>query len=157
MSDTNIRIHSTLTKRKEPLVPGPDGTVRIYACGPTVYSRIHIGNARPFVVFSVLKRFLERRGLRTILVCNITDINDKIYVTAQAEGAQLLCGGHRLTEGDYARGFFMEPTVLGEVRPKMRIACEEVFGPVVGVLAPRSRSWMAWLLRSPRPRSSRTA
>ncbi len=86
MSETDIRIYSTLTKRKEPLVPGPDGTVRIYACGPTVYSRIHIGNARPYVVFSVLKRHLERRGLRTILVCNITDINDKIYVTAEREG-----------------------------------------------------------------------
>ncbi|MBY0396204.1 MAG: hypothetical protein K2X91_07010, partial [Thermoleophilia bacterium] len=53
-----VRIHSTLTRRKEPLVPGPGGVVRIYVCGPTVYGRIHIGNARPFVVFSVLKRFL---------------------------------------------------------------------------------------------------
>ncbi len=86
MSDTGIRLYSTLTKRKEPLEPTEDGHVRIYACGPTVYSRIHIGNARPFVVFSVLKRHLERRGLRTTLVCNITDINDKIYVTAKKEG-----------------------------------------------------------------------
>ncbi len=86
MSQSNIRLYSTLTKTKEPLVPGPDDTVRIYACGPTVYSRVHIGNARPFVVFSVLKRFLDRRGYRAVLVCNITDINDKIYVTAQAEG-----------------------------------------------------------------------
>lgn len=86
MSDTGIRLYSTLSKRKEPLVPDEGGHVRIYACGPTVYSRIHIGNARPFVVFSVLKRHLERRGLRTTLVCNITDINDKIYVTAAREG-----------------------------------------------------------------------
>ena len=54
------RLYSTLSKRKEPLEPGPDGTVRIYVCGPTVYGRIHIGNARPFVVFMVLKRYLER-------------------------------------------------------------------------------------------------
>ena len=86
MSDEPIRFYSTLTKRKEPLEPGPDGTVRIYACGPTVYSRVHIGNARPFVVFSVLKRYLDRRGFRAVLVCNITDINDKIYATARAEG-----------------------------------------------------------------------
>ena len=84
MSD--VRIYSTLTKRKEPLVPGPDGLVRIYACGPTVYAPIHIGNARPFVVFSVLKRFLDRDGYRAVLVCNLTDVNDKIYDTGRREG-----------------------------------------------------------------------
>ena len=66
--------------------PGPDGTVRVYVCGPTVYGRIHIGNARPFVVFSVLKRYLERRGMRVRLVSNLTDVNDKIYDAARAEG-----------------------------------------------------------------------
>ncbi len=81
-----IRIHSTLTRRKEPLVPGPGGVVRIYVCGPTVYGRIHIGNARPFVVFSVLKRFLQRAGLAVRLVSNLTDVNDKIYDAARAEG-----------------------------------------------------------------------
>ncbi|MGD9573138.1 MAG: cysteine--tRNA ligase [Thermoleophilia bacterium] len=81
-----VRLHSTLTKRKEELVPGPDGTVGIYVCGPTVYGRIHIGNARPFVVFSVLKRFLSRSGVRVRLVSNLTDVNDKIYDAAKAEG-----------------------------------------------------------------------
>jgi cysteinyl-tRNA synthetase len=81
-----IRLHSTLTKRKEPLEPGPDGTIGIYVCGPTVYGRIHVGNARPFVVFSVLKRYLERRGHRVRLVSNLTDVNDKIYDAARAEG-----------------------------------------------------------------------
>ena len=86
MSRTGIRIYSTLSKRKEPLVAGPDGVVGIYACGPTVYSRIHIGNARPFVVFSVLKRFLDRQGYRAVLVCNVTDVNDKIYDAGRREG-----------------------------------------------------------------------
>src|SRR3954452_1200980 len=63
---------------------GPE--VGIYACGPTVYSRVHIGNARPFVVFSQLKRFLEHEGLHATLVANITDINDKIYDAARAAG-----------------------------------------------------------------------
>jgi cysteinyl-tRNA synthetase len=58
----------------------------IYACGPTVYSRIHIGNARPFVVFSLLKRFLEHEGHRVDLVVNVTDVNDKIYDAARAQG-----------------------------------------------------------------------
>ena len=60
--------------------------MRIYVCGPTVYGPIHIGNARPFVVFSVLKRYLERRGMRVKLVSNLTDVNDKIYDAARAEG-----------------------------------------------------------------------
>ena len=58
----------------------------IYACGPTVYNRIHIGNARPFVVFSLLKRFLEHEGYEAMLVANITDVNDKIYDAARAAG-----------------------------------------------------------------------
>ena len=87
MSDTGVRIYNTLTKRKEPLDAGPDGEVGIYVCGPTVYSRIHIGNARPFVVFSVLKRYLTRRGgLRVRFVSNLTDVNDKIYDAAIREG-----------------------------------------------------------------------
>ena len=86
MTATGIRIYSTLSKRKEPLVTGPDGVVRIYACGPTVYSRIHIGNARPFVVFSVLKRFFDRAGHHAVLVCNVTDVNDKIYDAGRREG-----------------------------------------------------------------------
>jgi len=81
-----VRLYSTLSKRKEPLVPGPDGTVGVYVCGPTVYGRIHIGNARPFVVFLVLKRYLERRGMRVKLVSNLTDVNDKIYAAAREEG-----------------------------------------------------------------------
>jgi cysteinyl-tRNA synthetase len=80
------RLYSTISKRRETLVPGEDGTVGIYVCGPTVYGRIHIGNARPFVVFSVLKRFLERRGVRVRFVSNLTDVNDKIYDAARAEG-----------------------------------------------------------------------
>jgi cysteinyl-tRNA synthetase len=79
------RMYSTLTRRVEPLVPGPDGTVRMYVCGPTVYGPIHVGNARPFVVFSVLKRYLTRRGFAVRLVSNVTDINDKIYVAAARE------------------------------------------------------------------------
>ena len=58
----------------------------VYICGPTVYGRIHVGNARPFVVFSLLKRFLVHEGYDVTLVINITDINDKIYAAAHAAG-----------------------------------------------------------------------
>jgi cysteinyl-tRNA synthetase len=69
-----------------PLEPREPGKVGIYACGPTVYGRIHVGNARPYVVFAQLKRFLTREGLDVTFVANITDVNDKIYDAARAAG-----------------------------------------------------------------------
>src|SRR4029079_18507204 len=79
-----VRIRDTLSGELRTLEAGDE--VGIYACGPTVYSRIHIGNARPFVVFSLFARFLRSEGYRTKLVVNVTDINDKIYVAAREAG-----------------------------------------------------------------------
>lgn len=81
-----ITLHDTLTGKVLPLVTREPGKVGIYACGPTVYGRIHIGNARPFVVFSLLKRFLVHEGYDVTFVANITDVNDKIYAAAAAAG-----------------------------------------------------------------------
>ena len=94
-----IRLHDTRSGRLLPLQPRSDRQVGIYVCGPTVYDRIHLGNARPYVVFSVLKRFLEHEGYAVRLVMNITDINDKIYEAAAARSA----GGRRLDSGSLAR------------------------------------------------------
>jgi cysteinyl-tRNA synthetase len=81
-----IRIQDTLTGKPRELEPSARGDVGIYACGPTVYGRIHIGNARPYVVFTLLKRFLEHERLDAKLVINVTDINDKIYDAAREAG-----------------------------------------------------------------------
>jgi cysteinyl-tRNA synthetase len=81
-----IRIHDTLSGELRRLEPGGDGEVGIYACGPTTYARIHVGNARPYVVFMLLRRFLEHEGLDPTLVVNVTDINDKIYTAARDAG-----------------------------------------------------------------------
>jgi cysteinyl-tRNA synthetase len=81
-----ILLHDTLTGELQPLRPRAGGQVGIYACGPTVYGRIHIGNARPFVIFTLLKRFLEHEGLTVTLVVNITDVNDKIYDAVRGQG-----------------------------------------------------------------------
>ena len=81
-----VRIHDTLSGDVVPLEPREPGRVGIYACGPTVYARIHIGNARPYVVFSLLARFLRREGYETTLVVNVTDVNDKIYDAARERG-----------------------------------------------------------------------
>jgi cysteinyl-tRNA synthetase len=77
-----ILLHDTRSGRLQRVQPGPGGRVGIYVCGPTVYGRIHVGNARPYVVFSLLKRFLRHEGYHVCLVTNVTDINDKIYAAA---------------------------------------------------------------------------
>ena len=81
-----IRLHDTRTGEKQVLVPRDPGHVGIYVCGPTVYNRIHVGNARPFVVYLLLKRFLEHEGYRVTLASNVTDVNDKIYDAARPQG-----------------------------------------------------------------------
>ena len=73
-----MRIYNTLTREKEELIPQEEGHFKIYACGPTVYNYIHIGNARPICVFEVLRRYLEYRGNKVTFVQNFTDIDDKI-------------------------------------------------------------------------------
>ncbi|HUH82119.1 MAG TPA: cysteine--tRNA ligase [Solirubrobacteraceae bacterium] len=81
-----IVIHDTRSGELRALRGPQEGTLGIYACGPTVYGRIHVGNARPFVVFSVLRSFLVHEGYEVSLVVNITDVNDKIYDAALAAG-----------------------------------------------------------------------
>lgn len=80
-------IYDTLRRRKEELKPISDNELKIYACGPTVYNFIHIGNARPLVVFDILRRYLEYRGYKTRFVQNFTDIDDKMIRRAAAENA----------------------------------------------------------------------
>ncbi len=81
-----MKIYNTLTRQKEELRTIEDGVVKIYACGPTVYNLIHIGNARPLCVFDVLRRYLEWRGWDVRYVQNFTDIDDKIIRRANEEG-----------------------------------------------------------------------
>ena len=83
-----MRVYSTASRGLEELPP-PPGPIRMYFCGPTVYTRIHVGNARPFILAAWLKRWLELQGYEVTLVENITDINDKIYDAAPGASAQL--------------------------------------------------------------------
>ena len=85
-----MKIYNTLTRRKEEFVPITPGEAKIYACGPTVYNFIHIGNARPICVFDVLRRYLEYRGMKVTFVQNFTDIDDKIIRRANEEGSDYL-------------------------------------------------------------------
>src|SRR3954447_9959778 len=83
-----MRLYNTATRKLDELPP-PPGPIRIYFCGPTVYQRVHIGNARPFIVSMWLKRWLAEQGYEVTLVENITDINDKIYAAAPGDSARL--------------------------------------------------------------------
>ena len=73
-----MRIYNTLTRKKEEFKPIEEGKVRMYVCGPTVYNFIHIGNARPMIIFDTLRRYLEYKGYEVKYVSNFTDVDDKI-------------------------------------------------------------------------------
>lgn len=81
-----MRIFNTMTRQKEEFIPNNPDEVKIYACGPTVYNYIHIGNARPLCVFDVLRRYLEYKGYNVKFVQNFTDVDDKIIKRANEEG-----------------------------------------------------------------------
>ncbi len=122
-----VRIRDTLTRELVAIDPG--GEVGIYACGPTVYSRIHIGNARPFVVFSLLARFLRSEGYEVRLVINVTDINDKIYDAAKQAGRGSAELAREMTEA------YLEDTDrLGLGRPEAEPLATETIGPIVALI-----------------------
>ena len=93
-----MKIYNTMTRQKEEFVPLQEGEAKIYACGPTVYNYIHIGNARPICVFDVLRRYLEYRGMKVTFVQNFTDIDDKIINKANEEGTDYLTVSRRYME-----------------------------------------------------------
>ncbi len=109
-----MKIYNTLTRQKEEFVPLTAGEVKIYACGPTVYNYIHIGNARPICVFDVLRRYLEYRGMEVTFVQNFTDIDDKIINKANEEGTDYLTVSERYIE-EYktdAKGLNVRPATI---------------------------------------------
>ncbi len=83
-----MKIYNTLTKKKEEFIPLEEGKVRMYVCGPTVYNLIHIGNARPMIVFDTVRRYMEHKGLEVNFVSNFTDVDDKIIKRANEEGIE---------------------------------------------------------------------
>ncbi|HET7710674.1 MAG TPA: cysteine--tRNA ligase [Thermoanaerobaculia bacterium] len=99
---SELQLHNTLTRRKEPFIPLVAGEVRMYSCGPTVYNHPHIGNLRTFLWSDVLRRYLEWRGLRVTQVMNITDVEDKIIRNASAAGQDITTYTAPYIEGFYA-------------------------------------------------------
>jgi cysteinyl-tRNA synthetase len=125
-----IHLHDTRSGELRPLRSREDGRVGIYACGPTVYSRIHIGNARPFVVFSLLARFLAHEGYETTLVVNVTDVNDKIYDAARAQERPSEALASEMTAL-----YFADTDALALGRPDREPLASQTMGPIVAYIA----------------------
>ncbi len=124
-----IALHDTLSGARRPLQPRDPGKVGIYACGPTVYGRIHVGNARPYVVFSVLKRFLEHEGYDVTFVANVTDVNDKIYDAAREQGVPSAQLAQEMTAA-----YLADTEALGLGRPDHEPLASETIGPIIELI-----------------------
>jgi cysteinyl-tRNA synthetase len=125
-----VRLQDTLSGELRTLEPRDPPRVGIYACGPTVYGRVHVGNARPFVVFALLKRFLEHEGYEVSLVENVTDVNDKIYEAARDRGVASDGLAREMTAA------YQEDTDrLGLGRPDHEPKASETIDPIVDLIA----------------------
>jgi cysteinyl-tRNA synthetase len=124
-----IAIRDTLSGELRELTPRHEGRVGIYACGPTVYAPIHVGNARPYVVFSLLKRFLQHRGYETTLVVNVTDVNDKIYDAAREAGVR-----SEQLAGEMTERYERDTERLGLGRPDHEPKASETIPAIVDLI-----------------------
>ncbi|MFL6516551.1 MAG: cysteine--tRNA ligase [Bacillus sp. (in: firmicutes)] len=113
-----IQLYNTLTRKKETFVPLEEGKVKMYVCGPTVYNYIHIGNARPAIVFDTVRRYLEYRGYNVQYVSNFTDVDDKLIRAANQLGESVPAIADR-----FINAYFEDVTALGcqkaDVHPRV--------------------------------------
>jgi cysteinyl-tRNA synthetase len=120
-----MRLYNTLTRQKEEFKPLVPGEVKMYVCGPTVYNYFHIGNARPFIVFDTLRRYLEYKGYKVTYVQNFTDVDDKIINKAKEEGVD-----SREISEKYIGEYFKDADALGikraTIHPKVTENIKEI-------------------------------
>lgn len=129
-----MKVYNTLTNKREELVPIKDKVVSIYACGPTVYDYFHIGNARPFIIFDTLRRYLEYRGYDVRFVQNFTDIDDKMIRRANEEGITVKELGERFISEYFidAKGLGIRPAT---VHPKATEHIEDIIHLIEKLIA----------------------
>ena len=120
-----MKVYNTLTGKKEEFVPLEEGKVKMYVCGPTVYDYIHIGNARPYVIFDTIRRYMEYKGYEVNYVQNFTDVDDKIIKKANAEGVDSRVISERYIEEALkdAKGLNVEPATKN---PKVTEEMDEI-------------------------------
>ena len=153
---SSMQIFNTLTRKKEEFIPQKPGEYRIYVCGPTVYNFIHIGNARPMVVFDTLRRYLEYQGNKVIYVSNITDIDDKLIKKGQEEGVPMQEVARRY-EAEYIKDSEGLNVLAPTVRPRATEHIEEILGIVADIIVKGLRvMWPRTATCISGPRSSRS-
>jgi len=121
-----MQVYNTMTRKKEPLVPIKEGEISMYVCGPTVYDYFHIGNARPFVVFDTMRRYLEYRGYKVKYVQNFTDIDDKMINRANKEGTTVKELGDR-----FIKEYYQDADALGIERATVNPRATEHIGDII--------------------------
>ena len=125
-----MQIYNTMTRKKEELVPLVPGQISMYACGPTVYNYFHIGNARPFIVFDTLRRYLEYRGYNVRFVQNFTDIDDKMIRRANEEGTTVKELGER-----FIKEYYHDADALGVRRASVNPRATEHIGEIISLVS----------------------
>jgi cysteinyl-tRNA synthetase len=139
-NDLNLKLYDSLTKEVGVVDPRTPGELGVYICGPTVYSYVHIGNARPYWVGQVLQRFVTRRlGWRVRLVVNITDVDDKIYRRAREEGV-----GSRELAARYAQAYIDDTDRLGIGRPDVEPRATETVAQIIALIEDLERRGLAY-------------
>lgn len=121
-----MQIYNTMTRKKEELVPLVPGQISMYACGPTVYNYFHIGNARPFIVFDTMRRYLEYRGYKVRFVQNFTDIDDKMIRRANEEGTTVKELGER-----FIKEYYHDADALGVQRATVNPRATEHISEII--------------------------
>ena len=124
-----MQIYNTQTRRKEEFKPIEPGKVRIYCCGPTVYNYFHIGNARPFIVFDTLRRYLEHKGYEVKYVQNFTDIDDKMIRRANEEGITVKELGDR-----FIKEYYTDADALGIERATVNPRATEHIPDIIALI-----------------------
>jgi len=134
-----MRVYNTLTKQKEEFVPLHEGEVRMYSCGPTVYDYFHIGNARPFIIFDTLRRYLEYKGYKVLFVQNFTDIDDKMIRRANEEGITVKELGDR-----FINEYFRDADALGIRRATFHPRATQHIGDMIALIRRLIEKGMAY-------------
>ena len=129
----SIQFTNTMTRRKEPFVPLVPGKVKMYVCGPTVYNYIHIGNARPAIVFDTLRRYLKYRGFDVTFVQNITDVDDKLIRVANEEGTTVKEVADRFTDA-YNEDLKSLNVMPPDIQPRVMQTIPEIIEFIEGLI-----------------------
>lgn len=124
-----MKLFNTLTRQKDEFIPMTPGEVKMYSCGPTVYNYFHIGNARPFIIFDLLRRYFEYRGMKVTFVQNFTDIDDKVINKANEEGVTFDVIADR-----YIKEYFVDADALGIHRASIHPRATETMDAIIEIV-----------------------